>query len=450
VTSTATVEPCDIVDPMESGLGAQTSRTGSSLLRSLQQSVTSVFRGWGHGYRRLAESHAASVAGDALVGVALAGTLLFTVPTTEARQNVALYLVITLAPFAILGPLLGRVFEKAPGAYRAGMILSSLGRFGVAIALSFSIDSFLLYPLAFALLVLSRFHGIARSSVLPVVVRNTTELIDANARLARAGVLATAAVVPFGVAVGAVAGPLPILVAAAALFLISALAGTQLPPVRITPTEVGSGRYRLPRPVRLARFATAGVRCLNGYLVLLVAFAFSGVDVGIGSLAALLAGAGAGYFAAAWLAPAIGRYVREEPMVVGALAVIAMAAFIGAQLLSLVAAVVLAAAAGFAWGMAKFAFDAITHATVPAGERGKAFTISESMFQVAWVFGALIPVLPFWPTTLGLASAGVIALVIQVAYVSLVLVPESVREATISAEPPLPPGRAATGVLDLI
>jgi hypothetical protein len=426
--------------------------SGSRFLRSLADSVVSVFRGWGHGYRRLAESHAASVAGDALVGVALAGTLLFTVPTTEARQNVALYLLLTLAPFAILGPVLGRLFERAPGAYRAGVVLSSLARVGVAIGLAFAIDSFLLYPLAFALLVLSRFHGIARSSVLPVVVRNTDELIDANARLARAGVLAATAVVPIGAGVEAIAGPWPVLIAAACLFLVSAIAGTQLPPVRLADTGDRDVTYRIPRSVRLTRFATSGVRFLNGYLVLLVAFAFSGADVGVGSLAVLLAGAGVGYFVAAWLAPTVGRFMREEPMVVGALAVIAMAAFIGAQLFSLAAAVVLAAAAGFAWGMAKFAFDALTHAVVPAAERGRAFTISESMFQVAWVCGALIPVLPFWPTTLGLASAGVIALVIQVGYVSLVLVPESVRGAApdVGGWPEGSDDGSDSGVLDLI
>ena len=160
-----------------------TESRGRAIGRSLVDSVASSFSGWGHGYRRLAESHAASVAGDALVALALAGTLFFTVPSTEARENVALYLLLTLAPFAVIGPLLGRVFERMPGAYRAGLILSSLGRVGVAVALGFTIDGLLVYPLAFALLVLSRFHGISRSSVLPVVVRDTDELIDANARV---------------------------------------------------------------------------------------------------------------------------------------------------------------------------------------------------------------------------------------------------------------------------
>ena len=193
------------------------------------------------------------------------------------------------------------------------------------------------------------------------------------------------------------------------------------------------------------------MRFLNGYLVLLVAFAFRDVDAGVGTLAALLAAAGIGYFVSAWIAPTLGRFVREEPMVVGALAVMAIAAFIGAQVLSLLAACVLAAAAGFAWGTAKFAFDAMMHTTLPASARGRAFTNAETMFQIAWVVGALIPVMPFWPTELGLSSAGVLALVIQVAYVSLVLVPESVRVVVVEE---LAPDQESSvemvGVLDLM
>jgi hypothetical protein len=413
-------------------------------------SVTSVFRGWGHGYRRLAESHAASVAGDALVAVALAGTLLFSVPSVDARENVALYLLLTLAPFAVIGPFLGRVFERAPGAYRAGLILSSAGRAGVAVALGFTIDSLWLFPLAFLLLVLSRFHAISRASVLPVVVRDTDELIDANARLARAGVIAAAVVVPVGIGVEALVGPGIVILVAIGLYLTSAISATQLPPVRVDPAGTG-GRYSLPRPLRLARFATAGVRFLNGYLVLLVAFAFRDIDAGVGTLAALLAAAGVGYFVSAWIAPTLGRYVREEPMVVGALAVMAIAAFIGAQVLSLLAACVLAAAAGFAWGTAKFAFDAMMHTTLPASARGRAFTNAETMFQIAWVVGALIPVMPFWPTELGLSSAGVLALVIQVAYVSLVLVPDSARVVVVE-EPQFERDTSSdrVGVLDLM
>lgn len=426
--------------------------TARRFIHSFGAAFTSVFRGWGHGYGRLAESHAAAVAGDALVAVALAGTLFFAVPTTDARENVALYLLLTLAPFAVIGPLLGRIFERAPGSYRAGLVLSSAGRVAVVIGLGFMIESFWVFPLAFLLLVLSRFHGIARASVLPVVVRNTEELIDANARLARAGVIAAGAVVPLAALVQAWIGPGPVLVGAIVLYVVSAVAATQLPPVRLKPDEHSGGRYSLPRHLRLARFATATVRSLNGYLVLLVAFSFRDADASVASLAALFAAAGLGYFISAWLAPLLGRHVREEPMVVGALAVIAIAAFIGAQTLSLLAAVIVALAAGFSWGTAKFAFDGMMHASLPAAERGRAFTNAETILQIAWVVGALIPVLPFWPVELGLASAGVVALIVQVGYVSLVLVPEAsispivpvVEQRRPDEDPP------PAGVLDLI
>lgn len=424
----------------------------SSVARSFVAALVSVFRGWGHGYGRLAESHGASVAGDALIAVALAGSLLFSVPSTEARSNVALYLLLTLAPFAILGPFLGRLFERSPGAYRSGLAVSAAGRMVVAAFLIFTIDTLWLFPFAFLSLVLSRFHGISRSSVLPVVVRNTDELIEANARLARAGVIAASLLVPIGIGLDAMLGPASVLIAAMVLYGVSAVSAFQLPPVRRSETQRASKRRHLPRNIRLIRFATAGVRFLNGYVVFLIAFAIADRDEGFAGLAILLGAAGLGYFLSAWVAPTVGSYVREEPMVVGALAVQAIAAFMAAEWTSLTAAAVLVGAAGFAWGMAKFAFDAMMHTTLGESERARAFTNAETLFQIAWVIGALIPVLPIWPTSLGLWSAGVVALVIQVGYVSLVLIPETTRP---DPEPTLTvdltePASTRPGVLDLI
>ena len=52
------------------------------------------------GLGRLIELHGVNTAGDAMVAVALANTLFFSVPTGEARGRVALYLLITMAPYA--------------------------------------------------------------------------------------------------------------------------------------------------------------------------------------------------------------------------------------------------------------------------------------------------------------------------------------------------------------
>lgn len=403
-----------------------------TLVRSFFVSVASVFRGWGHGYGRLSESHAASVAGDALVAVALAGTLFFSVPSTEARSNVALYLLLTLAPFAVLGPMLGRLFERAPGAYRTGLAVSAVGRAVVSVLMVFTVDTLWLFPFAFVSLVLSRFHGISRSAVLPVVVGDTNALIAANAQLARAGVIAAMVVVPVGAGLSVWLGPAPVLWLSLLLYGIAAVSAFQLPPIRPTRREGPRRPLHLPRTIRLTQFATAGVRFLNGYLVLLMAFVLAEESSSFAGLTVLLGAAGFGYFLSAWAAPTIGAVVREEPMVVGALAVEAIAAFVAVQLVSIVAGAVLVGAAGFAWGTAKFAFDGMMHRTVPEDDRARAFANAETMFQIAWVIGALIPVLPIWPTALGLSSAGILALVIQVAYVALVLVPE--RSPEVSSE----------------
>ncbi len=397
-----------------------------------------MFQGRGTGFRRLAETHAGSVAGDTVVAIALAGTLFFSVPSADARSNVALYLLITLAPFAVIGPFLGRFFERFPAAYRGGMVVSAALRAVVAVVMAIWIDSIFLFPLAFLLLVLGRFHGIAKSSVLPVVLEGPSELIAGNANLARAGVVASgAAAVVAGLTQWAVGSWLT-LVVAAVVFLYSAAAARNLP--RLEPEgdeEVVPTKMAPPRSVRLARFATAAVRFLNGFLLLLVAFAFKNTDAAVADFSALLAAGGLGYFAAAFVTPVLDRYMSEEPMVVAGLAVEAGAAFIAAQVFGLPAAAALAFAAGFAWGTAKFGFDGLLQANMPIHARGRAFTNSETFFQIAWVIGALIPVVPVVPIELGLSLAGIAALVIQVVYVSAVIVPVAHEHRVVAdAEPP--------------
>jgi hypothetical protein len=363
-----------------------------------------------------------------LVAMALGSTLFFSVPSTEARENVALYLLITLAPFALIGPFLGRFFARFPGAYRGGLVASSALRAVAAVVMALWLDSFVLFPVAFVLLALSRFHGISRSSVVPLVLANPGDLIAGNAQLARIGVLASAVIIPFGLLGVGFGHPSITLLMAALVYVWSALSGAGLPAVKIPRVKGKADRRQqrrdiAPREIRLARFATGGVRFLNGFLLLLVAFAFRDVDAGFLDFSALLAAGGLGYFIAAFVTPILDRKISEEPMVVTGLAIEAGAAFIAAQTFGLPAAAALAAAAGFAWGTAKFGFDGLLQSTVSEQGRGRAFTNAETFFQFAWVLGASIPVLLVIPEGLGLTFAGLAALAIQVVYISAVLVP---------------------------
>lgn len=388
--------------------------------------VGALFTTGGRGFRDLAVAHVASTAGDTLVTLALAGTLFFSVPSSEARGNVVLYLLLTVAPFTVLGPILGRVLDRSPSSTRLALIGSSLARVALAAFGVFVIDSWLLFPVAFGLLVLSRIHGISRNALLPSAIEDPQALVAANARLATISVIGGVVAVPIGaLAVWLIDGRAALLLSALAC-LVAAASGRLIPSLddAAPPVDHGRGqavrshRHVLPRPVRLAQIATAVVRFLNGFLLLLLGFAFKDRGGGALDLGAVIAAGGAGFFVASLTSPAMARRLREEPMVVAGLAVEAGAAFVAGQWFGLPAAAALAAAAGFAWGTAKLAFDGLLQKSIRAQHAGAAFTRSETLFQLAWVFGAVIPVaLPLSPT-LGLVLAGITALAAQTLYVA--------------------------------
>ncbi len=408
--------------PRRTGLARRTARAAA-------RRVDAAFSRNGPAFRQLAVSWSANVAGDTLVAVGLAGTLFFSVPSSEARGNVALYLLLTIAPFAVVVPVLGGVFSRFKGIYRGSIIVASFLRTLLALVMMLGLTTIWLYPLAFGMLVLSRLYGISKNSLLPIALAEPVALVSANAQLARIGILAGAVVLPLG-ALAAQIDPAVALALAAAFFFVSTFTAFGLPnPRRADPVESDildtpwPQRPPVPRKaIGLSRLATAGVRLLNGFLLLLLAFEFRDTDARAFDFAALIAAAGLGYGLASMVSPVLERRIREEPMVVAALALEAAAAFIAGQFFGLAAAAALAAAAGLAWGTAKFAFDAMLQASVPPDQSGKAFIRSETLFQLAWVIGAIIPVVLTVDAEVGLALAGVAALTAQTVFVSGLLV----------------------------
>ena len=409
--------------PPASGAGSRITRATLAAARKIDESFS--VHGWA--FRRLSISHAAAVAGDTLVALALADTLFFSAPTVEARGNVLMFLLLTLAPFALIGPLLGSIFHRAPRSYRGGLAFSSLTRTALAAAMIRMDSEPVLLALVFGMLVLSRVYGISRSAVLPAALPRSAALVSANARLARLGIIAGGLALPLGAGLIRLGGGYALGLAAVFFAWSGAAAlGLKLDADASFAAESGGAvPARSPasrRALRHARIATAIVRLLNGYLLLLIAFAFRDSDQGLVGFGALLLAAGLGFGLASYLAQFLARRLREEPMVVAALALEAAAAFISSHLFGVWAAAALALFAGLAWGTAKFGYDGLLHASVPPAERGRAFTRSETLFQLAWVLGAVIPVLAPMPATLGLLLAGCAALAAQVVVVSALLV----------------------------
>ncbi|MCY4620757.1 MAG: hypothetical protein OXD34_02810 [bacterium] len=401
----------------------------SRATRAVGRKIEGQFSRHGWAFRRLAISHATNVAGDALVALALADTLFFSVPTTEARGNVVAFLLLTLAPFAVIGPLLGSIVHRLPRSHRAGLALGSLGRVVLVVAMMRAETDLVMLSMVFGILVLSRIYGISRSSILPTALPNPADLVEANARLARLGILAGGAVLPIGLGAINLLGNMAALVLAAGVFAWSGIAALGLR-VDLRPAGGQPGTEAVPavrspasrRAVRHARIATAIVRLLNGYLLLLVAFVFRDNEAGIVGFGSLLLAAGAGFGVSSLLAQFLARRLHEEPMVVAALALEAAAAFISAHVFGVWSAAAVAFFAGLAWGTAKFGYDGLLHASVRPEDRGRTFTYSETLFQLAWVVGAVIPVLVRIPATLGLVLAGCAALLAQVVLVSALLI----------------------------
>ncbi|MTV25696.1 MFS transporter [Nitriliruptoraceae bacterium ZYF776] len=427
---------------------SRTARFARAGARRVSGRVRSLFEAGGPGFRDLALTHAASTAADTLVTIALAGTLFFAVPSTDARGNVAAYLLLTLAPFALIGPLLGRLLDRAPVATRGALQAAALGRALLPLLVAGQLDSLWLFPAAFGLLVLSRVHTITRNALLPLALDDPTALVAANARLAWIGVLAGGTVAPLAALANLIAGPGGVMVTAAFAAAAAALLARRLPepdaPSRRSPKPGSAPRLHLTRRVRVAQIATAAVRALHGFLLFLLAFALRDTDGGLLDLGAVLGAAGVGYGLASLTTPWLERRLREEPMVVAALAIEAGAAFSAGQWFGLPAAVALAAAAGFAWGTAKLSFDGLLQRHVPASRRGAAFTRSETVFSIAWVLGALPPTgLPL-AVGAGLPLAGFAALAAQIVYVGVLLGPSDPTRVPAPDRPP-PGAGGSTG-----
>ena len=127
---------------------------------------------------------------DAAVAVALANTLFFAAATAESKTNVALYLVITVAPFAVVAPVIGPLLDRLQRGRRAALAVSFAGRALLAVVMAFSYDIWLLYPAALGVLVLSKSFSVLKAAVTPRVLPPAITLVTTNSRLTTFGLVA--------------------------------------------------------------------------------------------------------------------------------------------------------------------------------------------------------------------------------------------------------------------
>ncbi|WP_419863199.1 hypothetical protein [Candidatus Poriferisodalis sp.] len=185
----------------------------------------------------LARTHLLSAAGDALIAIALAGSLFFNLDPAAARPKVALYLLVTMAPFAVVGPLIGPLVDRARGGRRGMIIWAGIARAVLALLMVRHLDSLLLFPEAFGALVAGKTYHVAKSAVVPGLVREERDLVEANSKLMLLSGLGGALAAGPGVLLS-LASSRWVLVLAAVVFVLMTFPARRLPRTVVRPRSV--------------------------------------------------------------------------------------------------------------------------------------------------------------------------------------------------------------------
>jgi MFS family permease len=367
-------------------------------------------------FRRLAITHALMMGGDAAMVVALADSLFFDIDLDAARSRVLLFLVLGFAPFLVVAPLIGPMIDRVAGGRRFVIQAVALARVVLTLMMAQYLDALALFPLVFASLVLQKTYAVSKSAIVPSTVRSEAELVEANSKLGLiAGITGAVAVVPAGILLQLVGAPAT-LVYGALLFAGALVAATRLSSDVVAADAVGvtESRELHSSNIQLGAIAMTVLRGLVGFTFFHLAFWLRSQDqgalwfaavVGVSALASMLGNA---------VASKLRTRVREETMLTVALLVCAGAGLAVSVLGGPVGAVVLAAVLNLMAALGRLNFESIVQRDAPGANRGRAFAVFETRFQLAWAAGAFAAVALQVSGTIGFLIVAAVAIAASV------------------------------------
>lgn len=388
----------------------------------------------------------ANFAVDSAMAVALANTMFFAAATGESRGRVALYLLITIAPFAIIAPLIGPALDRLQHGRRAALAASFLLRtvLGVVLIMNYepgtgSYPSWVLYPCALGMMVLSKSFSVLRSAVTPRVMPPSIDLVRVNSRLTMFGLIG-GTIVGGGIAAGTEYVLATLLGLPGALFVVVfvTLAGASLTmripkwvestegevPTTLTyhgqggewdwldeqPTDVianGPRRQPLGRNIITSLWGNCTIKIMVGFLFLYPPFVAKAHDasgwVQLGMLGGIGLSAAVGNFAGNFTAARL-RLGRPTVLVVRSAVAVTVLALATAVTGSLIVAAVATFVTSGASAIAKASLDACLQDDLPEESRASAFGRSESVLQLAWVLGGAMGVLVYTELWVGFTA----------------------------------------------
>ena len=384
------------------------------------------------GLARLVHLQFLAAAGDAAVAVSLAGTLFFTLPTDQARPQVAQFLLLTMAPFAIVAPFIGPFLDRFRHGRRWAIGVTLALRGFLCWVLADVLDSsFWLFPVALGCLVASKAFTVTQASAVPRLLPDHFTLVNANSRISMAKVGGAAVGGGMAVAISQL-GPTWSLRFGSMIFIGATVLAILLSPrvdSSVGEQDIGgvlplpAGPSMEPTDDRVRRRVRSlgpsvlhglkcamGARLMTGFLTLFLAFLLRERPIstleGAVLLGIVVAAAGVGNS----LGTVVGHLRRNAPperigLVV--LAVDAAMAATTAAFYSNVTVVTLGFVAGLCAQLAKLSYDALVQRDVAEVVRTSVFARSETVFQICWVFGGALgislPLIP--PLGFGLVAA---------------------------------------------
>ena len=338
----------------------------------------------------------------------------------------------------LIRPLLDRFRHGRRFALSASLFLRAV----LAWVISVNTEGTLgLYFAAFGMVLLSRGYGMTRSAALARLVPSSgLRLSQASARATVFATIAGTVAGVFGF-VAAWIGPQWPLRLSSLFFVVGAVIALNLPPLADTePPEVlprpfglpWRGRTRGPdgtrgepilsgRSVGVAVLGAGGLRVFYGFLVVFLAFAVRSDALGGGLLVVngegpQLAVVGAAFGVGALIATVTGIALRSGgrpvPLLTAGVVMVGLAGLWATVRFSFLSILLLCLCTALASGLAKVAVDTAIQERVPERDRANAFARTETLLMLTWLAGAAIGLVPGVPVRLGIAVAGLVALVV--------------------------------------
>lgn len=356
------------------------------------------------GLARLLELHAFNTAGDAAVAVSLAGTLFFTVPTEEASSQVALFLVLTMLPFAIVAPLIGPFLDRFRRGRRWAIGTTLAVRAFCCWVLAGAVvdESPTFYLAALGVLVSSKAYGVTRAAAVPRLLPVEFTLVKANSRISLTGTAAAVISAPLAVGAATIGAPWALRYAAA-LFVIGTILAILLPSrvdssVGEEQVDIGGRRHGITvsREVVNGLRSNAGLRLITGFLTIFMAFVLREPPDSMGwggnatvLMALVIGSAGLGNT----LGIVIGNWAksrRPERVVLAVLVLDVVVLVVAAAYFKWPIAALLGLTAGLCQSLGKLSLDALIQRDVGEEVRTSMFARSETLLQLSWVVGGLL------------------------------------------------------------